>query len=555
MKRGFYLTLVTVAIALLCGNVFAYAPIIGNIPEVWIGDEEDNAGLTVDINFFRFTSAFNFDEYVSFNINDPNKVTTDVRWSFMTDLADPNRLDLLTINGIETVDDPYTEAPEPGAKELTDRGDNSSLPRATAEADFVDIWDSDPGTGPPWSDPTPGTELDTIIKIFASNGSRYSCKDVFVRAHVVAGQADMPDKLSAGVEVLKTYSSPATDFVKGPLPADDTFYFNSGGIPVYIGTHGTSGDSISGGPGAGHPTNWFYIIWDAPATDIAYTPGYVYRIKYTLRSSQADVTKVPNSRLLTEFVGTGVLAYSAGLRVGKGLFAPGTVARTYSAYAEPPLNLAAGGVTNVKPRFEVIAFNNNEIGATNYLDEVVVERFATPSKGSGTLAQAYNPTAGWTGWTGASIVATGFAPATLGSDATGLYIETPGPVTTGAINYGTWDRYASGSPVSFEADKLYRCVYTLQSSVNTLGQIRGLNMNKGTDWISKFVIVPNQTQVHLPASGGTDYSNWYETMPALYTTDTTLNDMSFDCDIADGSAAQLGRMYITSVELYYYNIP
>jgi hypothetical protein len=551
MKRGLILTLVTVAIALLCGNVFAYAPIIGNIPEVWIGDEEDNAGSTIDINFFRFTAAFNFDQYVSFDSNDPNKVTTDVRWSFIADSAD-----LILINGKAMIDDPYAEAPEPGAKELTDRTDNSPVPRASAEADFWDILDSDPATGPPWSDPVPGSELDTIITIFASNGTKYSCKDVFVRANVVVGSIDEPDKLSAGVIVDAVWDSPATQgWVKGPMPADNAFYFNSGTTPVYVGTHGTSGPSISAGPGSTHLSNWFYCIWDAPATEVAYVPGFVYRTKYTLRSSQTDVTKVPNTRLLTEYIGTGILAYSGGVRVGRGLFAPGAVARTYNAYSEPPANLASGGVTNVKPRFEVIAFNNNEIGATNYMDECVVERFATPSKGSGTLVQAYNPTAGWTGWAGSSISATGFAPATVGSNATGLYIETPGPTVTGAINYGTWDRYASGSPVSFEADKLYRCVYTLASGVSTIGQIRGLNMNKGTDWVSKFVVIPNQTQVHMPDADGNDYSNWYETLPTLYTSDPTLNLMSFDCDVADGSDTQVGRMYITSVELYYYNIP
>jgi hypothetical protein len=44
-------------------------------------------------------------------------------------------------------------------------------------------------------------------------------------------------------------------------------------------------------------------------------------------------------------------------------------------------------------------------------------------------------------------------------------------------------------------------------------------------------------------------------MPELYVSDPTLNLMSFDCDVADGSASQQGRMYITSVELYWYYIP
>jgi hypothetical protein len=537
--------LMVIAFLLLSGNVFAYAPIIGNIPDIWIGDEDDNVGLTVDLNFFRFTAAFNFDDYVAFAPDDPNPVTTDVRWSFIAD-----SLDLLLINGKESITDPYTEALEPGLKELTDRTDNSPIPRASSWADFWDILDSPPLSGPPWPDPVPGYELDTIITIFASNGTRYSCKDVFVRAN--DGGYDPPPPPPPHFYI---YDSPGTQWAKADLGEDGTFFTSIGGTPVYVARHANYYGTAAAGPATGRESNWFYAIWDAPRTDIPYSPGYVYRIKYTLRSSQTDVTRVPNTRLLTEFVGTGILAFSGGNRVGRGLFAPGLVARTYYCYVEPPANLADGGVTHVKPRFEVIAFNNNEIGATNYLDEVIIERFATPSKAAGILIQSYNLTAGWPGWMGSSISAPGFAPATVGSNSTGLYIETPGPVTSGAINYGTWARYADGSPVSFEADRLYRCVYTLQSSVSTLGQIRCLNMNKGTDWISKIVIIPNQTQVHMPDADGTEYSNWFETMPEFYTTDTTLNNMSFNCDIADGQASQWGRLYITSVELYYYYIP
>lgn len=558
MKRGLLITLVTVAIALLCGNVFAYAPIIKDMPEVWIGDEEDNAGLTVDINFFRFTAAFNFDDYVTFDPDDPNPVTTDVRWSFMTDLSDPNRLDLLLINGKVTVDDPYTEAPEPGAKELTDRTDNSPVPRASANADFWDIWDSDPATGPPWTEPVPGNELNTIITIMASNGSKYTCEDVLVRARLgaVDPDYDMPDKLSQGVEVLAVWDQPALDgFVAGPQGADDTEIIPGSGI--YVGTHGTSGDSVSAGPGATHPSNQFYVIWDAPANEVAYAPGYVYRIKYTIRNTQSDVTKCPKVRLLTEFVGTGILAYSGGIMIGGAnvnrLFGPSPTATTYNAYVEPPLNLAAGGVTNIKPRFEVYAFSNDEVGVTTYLDEVIVERFATPSKASGNLITTYSPSAGWTGWSSETI-SPPFGGGTVGSDGTGLYLETPMAVGT-ALNYARWTRPGDGSPIQFTADKLYRCVYTLQSSVTTTGQIRGLNGNKGTDWISKFVIIVNQTQVHVPSASGTEYSNWYETMPEFHTVDTTLNNMYFDCDVADASASQGGRFYITKVELYWYNIP
>ncbi|MBN1901883.1 hypothetical protein JW926_11225 [Candidatus Sumerlaeota bacterium] len=540
----------------MCGNVFAYSPIVKDIPfEVWIGDEEDNTSSPfVDLNFFRFTGAFNFDDYVTFDDNDPNDVTTDVRWSFM-----PEAPGLVLINGNDGITDPYTEAIEPGAEELTDRTDNSPVPRASALADFWDILDSPSSGTPPYPDPVPGTELDTWVMLFASNGSKYSCGSVHVIANVKVGSVDEPDVISVVdiVEDVWTYDMPASDgWAKSTEAGTDGTQIGTTGI--YWGTHGTSGgDTISAGPAAGHTGNGFYCIWDAPANDIPYAAGYVYRTKYTLRSSQADVTKVPKIRLLTQCVGTGILAYSGGVLLAGGnvnrLFAPGAVAETYTAYMEPPTNLAAGGVTNLKPKFEVYAFSSAEYGTTIYCDEVVVQRFATPSKASAAgVIKTYSTTDGWTGWMPQTIVPP-FGTATVSSNATGLYIETPGPIT--AMNYGRWYTPADSSGVQFTADKLYRCVYTLQSAVSTLGQIRCLNANKAADWTSKLVILPNQTQVHLPAATGTEYSNWYETMPAFHTVDPTNNNMTLDVDIADGNAAQLGRMYITKVELLYYDIP
>ncbi|MBN1900620.1 hypothetical protein JW926_04755, partial [Candidatus Sumerlaeota bacterium] len=514
----FLLTIISVLF--FCGNIFCDTPIppcppvIRDFPEVWIGDAEDNydSGTErIDLNFFRFTNAFNFDDYVIFDPNDPNDVTTDVRWSFM-----PDAPGLVLVNGKDGITDPYTEAIEPGAQELTDRF-NPNRTEAAA-ADLWDILDSPSGGTPPYPDPVPGEELDTFIMLFASNGSAYSCNYVRVSANLVYGESEQPDMPPYPPYPpwwYYEYDEPYNDGWRKSSEAGDPDT-EIGATGIYWGAHGTSGgDTISAGPGAEHASNGFYCIWDAPANDIPYEAGYVYRAKYTLRSSQADVTKVPKIRLLTQCVGTNILAYSGGILLGGAnvnrLFAPGAVAETYTAYMEPPMNLAAGGVTNLKPKFEVYAFGSSEFGATVYCDEVVVQRFPTPSKASAAgVIKTYSPTYGWTGWTPQTLTDYGFGTATVSSNATGLYIETPGPK---AFNYGRWYTPADSSGVQFTADKLYRCVYTLQSNVSTLGQIRCLNANKSADWTSKLVILPNQTQAHLPAATGTEYSNWYETMP------------------------------------------
>jgi hypothetical protein len=58
----------------------------------------------------------------------------------------------------------------------------------------------------------------------------------------------------------------------------------------------------------------------------------------------------------------------------------------------------------------------------------------------------------------------------------------------------------------------------------------------------------------MPGTADTEYSVWYETMPALYA-DPSKNKMSYLVDVTDGNAGQNGRLYLSKVELYTYPIP
>jgi hypothetical protein len=544
MKRGFMLTLVTVAIVLLCGQVYAYAPLIGPIPDVWIGDKEDNpVSPPPDFNVFVFTNAFNFDIYAKHDPLDPDQSTTNVRWSFYSEA------EYVTINGISRLSDPSEAiAPETVSKELTSFPNNSPTPRATSWATFYDLVDSPPASGPPWSAPGtyPGSPLNNQIDIYASNGAKASSRTIFVVCNV--GTPDAPDALSGGIEDVWLYDDPANEGWIKSMPLADGTRIDNFGNPFYIGPHSsnTTDGWVAGG---GDSTLQRYSAWESPATDIDYVANKVYRAKYTLRSTQTDVTTVPNCRLMTDYVGTGVLAFTAGNRLGKGLFAPLTGGDEYSVYSQPP-DLAGTGVTNLKVKFEVIDFAGDEIG-TVYLDQVLVQRFDVPA--GGTLVKSFTP-GNFTGW-GPVTIGGIFGVATVGSDGTGLFIQTAvTPGGTQSLDYGAWSLGAGTSAESFEADKLYRCVYTLQSSAATLGKIRLLNQNGANDWISKACLLSDQTTAHYPDADGEDYSNWYETMPALYG-DASKNKMGYSFDIADGSTAQSGRCYLTKVELFYYSIP
>jgi hypothetical protein len=567
MKRGLKLTLVTIVLALMCSGAYAYAPIIGGIPDVYIGDREDNyesGGSTVDINFFRFSNAFNFDLYVSFHPEDEEGSTTNTRWSFFC--ADGN---LVTINGIETLSDPSESLmPDLVSKELTAWGNNDTPPRATSWATFYDLADSPIGTGPPWGDPLTAPEtvdspLDTQITIYASNGSKTDSRSIAVKANVDAAEIDMPDLLSGGISKIFVFgwSAPASAFDKGLL-ADGLRIDDPSGTTFYVGTRNTDGNSIYGQTST-DPTRNTWSPWYSPDDQVAYQANNVYIAEYTIRTSQTDASKVPNVRMYTDYVGTGILAVSGGNRVGTAQFQPAPFVpdadgEVYNIYSTCPVDMSSAGVTNLRIDFEVIDFAGNEEG-TVYLDEVNVYRFETPSKGDGTLVATYNPADLQANW-GSIVLGSPFGDATVGSNSTGLFIQTPLTVSApvaGNIDAGMWSRPANGTSQFFEADRLYRCIYTLSSpNQNTVGKIRIYNANKNGTWSALIELVPDQIQVQMPPSGGQEYDVWFETEPTLYSGGfADLNEMNYNFDVSDGSNTQVGTVYLEKVELYYYDIP
>lgn len=577
MKRGLNLTLVTVAIALLCSGAFAYAPIIGSIPNVWIGDAEDNVGSTVDLNFFRFTNAFNFDLYVSHDPLDEDQSTTNVRWSFMADVDGLGNVmtDMVTINGIETIPDPtYSINPQDSAYELTAFPNNDTPPRATSEATFRDILDSPLAESPPFNDPVTNpydsrSPLNTIITIYASNGTKADSREILVVANVdpTGTITELPDALSVSwppaVDNVYTWSSPADDFTQAG-PADGTFIDAPDGS-FYYDNRSSSGGSIAG---SGDATDNVYAPWESATDKVDYLADYVYRISYTLRTDQTDQDAVPNTRMMADFLNpaTGLYPMSGAVRLGRGPSAPTTSASVYNLYVGPPdltslyneVNLATEDVTNLKIKFEVIDFSTEESG-TNYCDQIQVSRFATPETSIATKVVTYPDDTDFGSWIPISDL-TPFGPTTLGSNATGLFIETAETVQAGSgdaqVDYGRWLLAAGSSGESFEADKLYRCVYTLQTPTagEQPGKLRVYNQNATDDINAQLFLLSNQTWDHYPTTSGNEYSVWFETLPTLRT-DPADNKMGYSFDISDGVTEQYGTVYLTKVELYYYSIP
>ncbi|HPB30426.1 MAG TPA: hypothetical protein PLB62_03120, partial [Candidatus Sumerlaeota bacterium] len=314
--------------------------------------------------------------------------------------------------------------------------------------------------------------------------------------------------------------------------------------------------SIAGGSSSTDTRN-YAGGWQSPNTDMPYVPDSVYQVKFKVSTSQNNTSNVPNSRLYVDFITPGgAIAAAGGNRVGKGPFAPTPAGKVYSVYVQAPDTMSAA-ITNVRLKFEVIDFDTAEWG-TNTLQDVDVYRFDDP--GLGTPIKTYAPP--FTGWTNLSF-GSPFGNAVSGSSTTGLWIETPGPVAPAprTVDYAMWQITGASSGVAFQAARLYRSVWRLSvpntGTEGTCARIRLIAQAQSNNWGAEFVADPAAGyREHMPKVGGTSYSLWQETMPALYTGgNAALNNMGFLFDVADGRADQQGRIYLEKVDLYYYEIP
>ncbi len=549
MKRNLFLTLIIIGIAPLCGMdsycASIYAPVIGNIPNIRIGDMEDNQGSAIDFNFFRFSNAFNFDDYVSGHSGDTDFAITNVRWSFSDDIdRDGIPEEYIDINGKTSLTS-SADALYPGAKELTNFPNNDPVPRETSRVNFWDI------QACPQKEfgiyPTPGTLTDTIITLYASNGSKVSSKSIAIQS--VDGAFD---------NVSSPYAPPDPwrdlDSWTKTTPDDGTF-INTPDSAFYIATRARAGYSLTI---TGDETRKVFASWESPADEIAYVANNVYRARFRLRTDRTDQNKVPKVRLT--FSSSINIAFG-GQHINSGANAPTTSAKDYWAYYFPPLLTGASNV-NLKLNFDLIDFTTQQSG-TVYLDEVQIQRFEAPSTGSGTPVVTFDAAQLASSWQLSNNV-TRYGPLTAGSNSMGLYLESPVATQTGGelwgiLDYASWNYPAGSSPYSWVANKLHRATFILQvpdaATQQTIAKLRMFIINRATDWIAHSQIsrAGGTFCSHMPSPMGTEYSIFCHSPDILYGNEN--DKIGFIFDMADGSGEEYGRCYLTKVEVEYYDIP
>ena len=369
-----------------------------------------------------------------------------------------------------------------------------------------------------------------------------------------------PTPIGTPVIHVKDYTCPSSEnWIRYSSP-DGTF-INAYDGSFYISTHSTQGCFLGID---GNATNNVYGLWQCPGNDMSYVPNNVYRVKYTIHTTQSDQGKVPNIRMLSYCgspspPGNPDFAVAGGNRLGKGAaFSPTIAPQTYNIYFGPPDLSGNSEVKNFRFSFELLDFDLAEEG-TDFVDEVAVERFPTPAKSEGSLVNTILPP--FAGWVSDSNPGNIYEPVTVSSDPTlGISIESPGPVpTSGKVNYGQW-RFDTTTNIFYTANVLYRCVYTISAPTSTattkVAKIRVINNNSGNSWSSEIDLDPYVYYTQMPTPGGSEFSVWFETLPKLFTgADISRNMMTFIFDIMDGNDNQAGKVTLSKIELYTYPIP
>jgi len=525
MRKVLFVMLTIFAFAMFSGSAYAFPPIIHPIPDIVIGDEEDNDGWTIDRNFFRFPDAFSFLDYVW----DQDTPTTAVKWSFIEEPSPGGTpTDWFEINGITQTTVGNTNPP-PTAKDLTLGG-----------TDFTpSLWDI--YASPHSQDPGPYTGIteaegqhSKLIFLYASDGTGEDYQDVMISS--IDGYFDA---LRDWPPFTKQYTFDTT--VEGwtflPLNVPPDFSGASSGY-----TAGRLGISSA------NDSTARVGFWQSPPTDIAYVADSVYRARFLASSSQATASQNPQFRmrwvqdLALESASQVVNAsapYSNSLPTD-----PTT--QEYIIYFAPIL------AYNMGVAFDMLDFDTAQYG-THYVDEVTVERFPRP--GSGTAVKTYTSSSDFANWEFVTNVGFGPVISSVGIDTLSIT-----STTANYGNFGWWQSSGTANELTYVADKLYRAIYTLrcpsESARNIMPQIRLRCQNEDAQMTQTMELNSQGAggPGAMPEVGGTDYEVYWET-PTLPGSPTTNEDgFIVTIDMLDFDPTKGGTIYLDSVAIDYMAI-
>ncbi len=489
MKKGLYTGLILSVT--LAGSAFAAAPVISNIPDVIIGDAEDNIGT--DNNFFVFTNAFNFDNFVS----DLDTPKSSLQWSF--DEGDDNvapNTRWFEINGKQAV--------HLGTSEIASSGNTGHNPPAPANelrsvsqfASFRDIVFSPSGSGP-FPAPTEPDKSDhaagKVVTFYVSDGTNVASKSI-----LVATRDNQYDALSGGSQFTQVYDDPLTG-------TSTSGWFLEAGIPsgAVTGDH----DSVNGAIRVhilSDATRYRVQQWYTTAPVLPYgaigsnnwVRGKFYVYATGMVPNQANVIPAVRLRLMQRFVIANTLEvwthtpgipalepYGAELRpngdpnnpsVYRVDFDPPEVPQNVSNPSTEGVQLSFSGFTNAAPDNGYVALTEVVLGTYPAVMGTLAKTYA----GNGIVAAAEDPTEAFSLYYPAGSVP-GYQPATdtvtkptvtlgstgvtLDSTSSAFGVDGSGNKRIGVVQF-TVELGAYDQRVRFEEGKLYQVRYHAISS-------------------------------------------------------------------------------------------
>jgi len=500
MRKSLHVLIAVVAFALMGSIVFAYAPVVKPLPDVYIGDAEDNVG-TVDLNMFRFSNAFNLDDYVS----DQDSTISELVWSFYEG-GPPNNVE---INGIYQLDDP---ADAINADTLGKDIRHAAAPFDDAMVDFWDEKDSPRGSGPPWPDPT--SPLNEIITLFVSDG-----------LYVDSGQMKV-EAVDDGNDAIS--ATTVWEFVDGwDFEGDqDGWAFVTFATNVYDQQFATATSNFNGnaiGVTTDNATSR-YGFWYGPT--VAYEAGKLYKYAWNVSTGQTVQDLVPTVRLR---VGDVAASYVQTMTLSSdGVTNPNEPTPTGKVYNQYLVPLAAG---DMRPNYDVYDFSPDPGGdiGTVWLEELNV--YKTDEPASGWTAETVPALSTWVSVNGPGV----YNNVTTGSSG-GLQL---GSSLSEDRGYGFWGILDSG--IAFQADTMYRAIFSVSSSdAGPLPQ--GMVRVNSTDLQVAYRLTFYDAVG--PTSGGVDYPLYFEshtTRPAPADT------FGLYFELGDFSTGESGTMTLTGV--------
>ncbi len=523
MRKVLFVMLTIFAFAMLSGSVYAYPPIINPIPDVVIGDIEDEDGWTIDRNLFQFPEVFSFLDYVT----DHDTTQTLLTWSFIEE-ASPGGTpaNWFEINGITQTTVGNTNPP-PTAKDLTLGGTDFT---PSLRDIYASPHSEDPG---PYTGIVEGSgQHSKLIFLYASDGTSEDSKDVMVFS--IDGEYDM---VSPFVVFTKQYTFDTS--------LEGWSFLGLSVLPYFSG----ASSSYSGGRlgiSSANDSTARVGFWDGPA-EIAYVADNVYRARFVVASSQATASRNPQFRMrwtqeqslesATQVVNASG-SYSNSLTID-----PTT--QEYSCYFVPILNY------NLGVAFDMLDFDTRQYG-THYVDEVAVERFPDPE--AGTAVKTYTDSSDFANWQFVTGLGT-YGPVTSGGAGTGTLSITS--TTAGSSNFGFWQSGSTANELTYVADNLYRATYILsctsEAARNDMPQVR-LRCQNEDNQMTQTMELNSQGPGGpgaMPEVGGTEYKVYWET-PTLPGSPAVVEDgFIVSIDMLDLDSTKGGTINIESVAIDY----